>query len=298
MNFIPLTKYLDSFHNTYNLPGCDCCVYYNHNNVFRRKYGFSDAKKTSFKDLYFMHSAAKLICSAAVIQLCEKGLLSLDDKVCKFIEGFDDSITVKDMLKNYSQTFDYEQHKFNHKSIGMLIRAASGLTLNAYIEKFIFMPLHMKNSSFELNNENRKRISAQYVLKNGERVMDEKSIDELFSQNEGCLITSVGDYARFAEALCNGGISKHNERILSADSIKRMINEIVYNETTEKNCFVCVGYNGSLISIDPDNHVTIVYAQHVKNCGITQMEIYPELRKRIYDCLGIHKWSKGFNIFP
>ena len=120
----------------------------------------------------------------------------------------------------------------------------------------------------------------------------------MLSKNEGCIITSVSDYARFAETLCNKGVSKHNVRILSAKSVLHMINDVVYNETTEKNCFVCVGYNGSLVSIDIDNKVTIVYAQHVRNCGAAQMEIYPKIRLTAYECLGVHKWSKGFNVFP
>lgn len=160
----------------------------------------------------------------------------------------------------------------------------------------------MKNTSFSINDSNRKRISTQYFLTDdGERLKSDKSFESLLSKNEGCIITSVGDYARFAETLCNKGVSKHGFRLLSEEGTLNLINNIIYNETnetTEKNCFVCIGYNGSLVSIDIDNKVTIIYAQHVKNCGTLQMEIYPKLRELAYDCLGVHKWSKGFNVFP
>lgn len=299
MNFIPLSKYLDSFHKEYDLPGCDCCIYEDHNNVFRRKYGFSDAKKTTFKDLYFMHSAAKLICSAAMMRLAEEGKFALSDRVDKYLPDFNDSATIEQMIRRYSETHDMEQHKFNHKNLSKIVEKVTGTTLDNYLEENIFVPLHMKNSSFSLNDANRKRIGAQYVLDDsGQRSKSDKSLDELLAKNEGCLITSVGDYARFAEALCNLGVSKHGFRLLSKESTLNLINNIIYNETTEKNCYVCVGYNGSLISIDLDNNITIIYAQHVKNCGTLQMEIYPKMRELAYDCLGVHKWSKGFNVFP
>lgn len=299
MNFIPLSKYLDSFHKVYELPGCDCCIYENHNNVFRRKYGFSDAKKTTFKDLYFMHSAAKLICCTAIVRLSEEGKLSLSDRVDKYIPGFGNDSTVEQMLRIYSETLDFEQHKFNHKNLSRIVEALTGLSLDEYLHRYIFEPLHMKNTSFSINDSNRKRISTQYFLTDdGERLKSDKSFETLLSKNEGCIITSVGDYARFAETLCNKGVSKHGFRLLSEEGTLNLINNIIYNETTEKNCFVCIGYNGSLVSIDIDNKVTIIYAQHVKNCGTLQMEIYPKLRELAYDCLGVHKWSKGFNVFP
>ena len=299
MNFIPLSKYLDSFHKVYELPGCDCCIYENHNNVFRRKYGFSDAKKTTFKDLYFMHSAAKLICCTAIVRLSEEGKLSLSDRVDKYIPGFGNNSTVEQMLRIYSETLDFEQHKFNHKNLSRIAEAFTGLSLDEYLHRYIFEPLHMKNTSFSINDSNRKRISTQYFLTDdGERLKSDKSFETLLSKNEGCIITSVGDYARFAETLCNKGVSKHGFRLLSEEGTLNLINNIIYNETTEKNCFVCIGYNGSLVSIDIDNKVTIIYAQHVKNCGTLQMEIYPKLRELAYDCLGVHKWSKGFNVFP
>lgn len=299
MNFIPLSKYLDSFHKVYELPGCDCCIYENHNNVFRRKYGFSDAKKTTFKDLYFMHSAAKLICCTAIVRLSEEGKLSLSDRADKYIPGFGNDSTVEQMLRIYSETLDFEQHKFNHKNLSRIVEALTGLPLDEYLHRYIFEPLHMKNTSFSINDSNRKRISTQYFLTDdGERLKSDKSFEALLSKNEGCIITSVGDYARFAETLCNKGVSKHGFRLLSEEGTLNLINNIIYNETTEKNCFICIGYNGSLVSIDIDNKVTIIYAQHVKNCGTLQMEIYPKLRELAYDCLGVHKWSKGFNVFP
>ena len=185
MNFIPLSKYLDSFHKVYELPGCDCCIYENHNNVFRRKYGFSDAKKTTFKDLYFMHSAAKLICCTAIVRLSEEGKLSLSDRADKYIPGFGNDSTVEQMLRIYSETLDFEQHKFNHKNLSRIVEALTGLPLDEYLHRYIFEPLHMKNTSFSINDSNRKRISTQYFLTDdGERLKSDKSFEALLSKTK------------------------------------------------------------------------------------------------------------------
>ena len=43
--------------------------------------------------------------------------------------------------------------------------------------------------------------------------------------------------------------------------------------------------------------ITIVYAQHLMNMGVKQLEMYPKLRKIVYECIGVDTWSQGYNIF-
>ncbi len=301
MNFRPLMKYLNSFNKLYSIPGCDCTIYRNHINVFRQKDGYNDDEltKTSYKDLYFMYSAAKLINCTAVMMITENGLLKLTDKVKDYVSDFPYEAEIWDMMREYSRTQDKERHTFNHHNLNKLVLKVSGMTLDDFVTENIFKPLHMKNSYFSINDENKKRISKQYRLRSNGEVMERtKSIEELFTKNEGCIITTVGDYALFAETLCSGGISKNGYRILSPESVNNLINNIVYNETTADDVFVCTGFNGGLVIIDTKNQITLVYAQHIKNGGPKQLEIYPMIRKLAYDCLGVNTWSGGFNIFP
>ncbi len=301
MNFRELKKYLNSFNKRYGIPGCDCTVYRDHINVFRQKDGYNEDEgtKTSYKDLYFMYSAAKLINCTAVMVMAERGLLSLNDKVKKYVADFPYEAEIWDMLGEYSKAQDKERHTFNHNNLSKLCRAVTGETLDEFVYENIFKPLKMKNSYFKLNEENKKRISAQYRIRsNGQTMERTKTLEELFTKNEGCIITTVGDYALFAETLCGGGVSKNGHRILSEESVNHLINNIVYNETTNDDVFILTGYNGGLVIIDLKKKITIVYAQHVKNCGAEQMEIYPKIREIAYRCLGVNMWSKGFNVFP
>ncbi len=66
--------------------------------VFSNYYGFYDALKTQPLDsnaLYFLYSLTKVITAVAGYQLVEKGLLSLDDKVSKYIPAFENCFVIK-----------------------------------------------------------------------------------------------------------------------------------------------------------------------------------------------------------
>ncbi len=301
MNFRKLSKYLNSFGKVYGIPGCDCAIYRDHINVFRHKEGYNDNEiaKTTYKDLYFMHSAAKLINCTAIMQMIEKGYLKLTDKVKDYVPEFEYEAEIWDMLGEYSRTQNRERHTFNHNNLDKLAKKVTGMSIDGYVMENIFKPLKMRNSYFSINDVNRKRISTQYIINtSGETVEQNRELDALYLKNQGCIITTVSDYALFAETLCSGGVSKNGHRILSEDSVDKLINEIIYNETTNDDIFVSLGFNGGLVIIDLKNKITIVYAQHVKNVGAEQMEIYPKIREIAYKCLGVNMWSKGFNIFP
>lgn len=99
MDFSKLTAYLDSLKGPIaNIPACDCAVYYHHEQVFRHFTGCSDAENTiplNGHETYFFYSATKLFTCTAIMQLIERGLISLDDQVAKYIPAYT-LLTVKD----------------------------------------------------------------------------------------------------------------------------------------------------------------------------------------------------------
>ncbi len=147
MNFRALEKYLNSFNKVYGIPGCDCAVYRDHINVFRHKDGYNDeVTKTTYKDLYFMHSAAKLINCTAIMMMAEQGLIKLTDKVKKYVPDFQYEAEIWDMLGEYSKTQNRERHTFNHNNLNKLAEKVTGKTLDEYVMENIFIPLKMKLS--------------------------------------------------------------------------------------------------------------------------------------------------------
>ena len=303
MNFRELTKFVDSIGSRYNIPCYDISVYYNHVSVFRRKRGFSDStnKHRAFgRNLYFMHSGAKIMCAAAMMRLIQGYKASLNDSVSKHLPDFDDNVTVKDFIHEFSRTYDYEDKRFNFVNMSSLIEQLSCMPFEEYVNAHIIKPLKMKSTTFSFNDKNKKHIALQYDYDRSSDEFVSRDVDpkKLYEKNKGCLITTVDDYARFCETLCAGGTSQNGYRLLSRESVDVLINDIIYKETEKDDAFVCMGYNGGLLIIDTKKKITIVYAQHVKNMPVNQLEMYPQLRQCVYECIGTDTWSMGYNMFP
>ena len=97
MNQKILVDYLDSLEKC-GIPGCDCVVYRERKPVFRHTTGYSDhanTKPLTSANTYWLFSATKLFTCTAVLQLTEKGSISLDDPVAKYLPEYG-ALKVKD----------------------------------------------------------------------------------------------------------------------------------------------------------------------------------------------------------
>lgn len=303
MNFRELTRFVDQIGVKYNIPCYDICIYYNHVNVFRRKRGFSNMSnklKAFGRNMYLMHSGAKIMCCTALMQLVQSYKVSLNDRVSDYLTDFEDDIKIRDLMREFSRTYDYEDKRFNFTNMSALIEKLSGVPFEDYLNSYIIKPLKMKSTSFSLNEKNKRHIALQYMFDESADEFVECDTDpkKRYSKNKGCLITTVDDYARFCEALCAGGTAQNSYRLLNRESVDVLINDIIYKETEKDDAFVCVGYNGGLVLIDTKKKITIVYAQHIRNMPLNQLEMYPELRRCVYECIGTDTWSMGYNMFP
>ena len=87
MDFKALSDYIDGVEKR-GIPAFDYVVYQNHQQVFRKSFGFSDAKKTkpiSTTDLNWLYSATKVVTSTGAMRLIEQGKMGLDDPVEKYL---------------------------------------------------------------------------------------------------------------------------------------------------------------------------------------------------------------------
>lgn len=123
--FGKLTNLLDSFLEM-GIPGYDCVVYHKGKCVYRHCNGYSDqANKIAVKgdEIYNIYSCSKVITCTAALQLYEKGLFKLDDKLSEYMPEFEEmyvstengvrkaenSITVKDLFC-MTAGFSYDLH--------------------------------------------------------------------------------------------------------------------------------------------------------------------------------------------
>lgn len=91
MNFEKLTAYLDSL-PLVGVPCYDCIVTLGHETVYRHMGGYTDTatgRKTAETDVYQLFSCSKPITCTAGVQLLEKGLMSLDDPVSRFLPEYE-----------------------------------------------------------------------------------------------------------------------------------------------------------------------------------------------------------------
>lgn len=94
--FEHLKNFCDSFLKA-GLPGFDLAVYKSGECLLRYTGGYSDLEKKikiNGKERYNIYSCSKPITCAAALQLWEKGLFSLEDKLCDYMPEFGD-MTVK-----------------------------------------------------------------------------------------------------------------------------------------------------------------------------------------------------------
>ena len=86
--FPRLTAYIEKLHRERFSPSCGMIIYKNHEKIYEHFCGFRDAaktEKTNGKTLYNMYSCTKPVTVAAGMMLCERGLLSLDEPVEKYL---------------------------------------------------------------------------------------------------------------------------------------------------------------------------------------------------------------------
>jgi methyl acetate hydrolase len=107
---------------------------------------------------------------------------------------------------------------------GVLIEAASGQTLGAYLHEHVFAPLGMHSTAFRLTPRMRDRLAKVH-----RRALDGSlaPIDFETVQNPeielggGGLYSTAGDYLRFVRAILNDG-ELEGQRILRADTVREM----------------------------------------------------------------------------
>ncbi|NBB15395.1 serine hydrolase [Caulobacter sp. SLTY] len=111
---------------------------------------------------------------------------------------------------------------------GYIVEKLSGQSLPEFMQSRIFGPLGMKDTAFWLPPEKQSRMASLYMLDrqkgivpaDGFMVLD-ISKPPTAANGGGGLVSTVADYARFAQMLCNGG-ELDGVRILSPSTVKLM----------------------------------------------------------------------------
>ena len=133
------------------------------------------------------------------------------------------------------------------------------------------------------------------------------------------LFGNAEQYIKMVDALANGGVADNGYRVLTKESIDEMRKEQLSSEVAENfrsqsaarrgysyglgvrtlvdnvaansksavGEFGWDGAAGSYVLIDPENHVTIVYVEHIMNHGDIYNEGHFAIRNLAYECMGL-----------
>ena len=174
-------------------------------------------------------------------------------------------------------------------AVARIIEIQSGMAYNEYLDKYLFGPLGMKDTTFDLSDDQKARMIAMHNYsedKGGFAVpMSLDTIFEGIPNTQYCggagLAATLDDYVKFGEMLTHGG-ALNGVRILSEASVKKMATVQVTDQIMPppvqwglgvrvisadgyqmpKGCFGWSGAYGTHYWSDPENRITAIYMKN------------------------------------
>ena len=210
-------------------------------------------------------------------------------------------------------------YSLSHDVIAAIIEVVSGQKYSEYLKEHIWQPLGMTKTCFaKPMNDNVPNLARQYIVdENNNIVPMEQScnyqLSECYESGGAGLISCTEDYILLADALACGGTGKTGNRILKPESVELIKHNLLgaearkdieqgmgragygygigmqilmepdkINSPSPAGVFGWDGAAGSCITMDTSTQTSIVYIQHVRNCGFSYAEIHPTLRDLVF----------------
>ena len=210
------------------------------------------------------------------------------------------------------------EYSLSHDVAAAVIEVVSGMRFGEYLKKYIWEPLKMQNTFFaKPQNDGLERLAQQYIAnENGIVPMEQTcnyQLSERYESGGAGLVSSTEDYAKLADTLACGGETADGRRILKPETVEVIkknllcdagIEEIANNMGRKGYGYGCGmqvflwpervgskapagifgwdGAAGSCIQMDTASRLSVVYTQHVRNCGMAYDTIHPMLREIVF----------------
>ena len=208
-----------------------------------------------------------------------------------------------------------------HDVLGAVVEVVSGMTLGAYMKKYIFDPLGMTDTGFRPTEEQKSRIVDLYRFESGsgtaEKVDNTMRLRLVpnYESGGGGLFSKTDDYIRLVTCLANGGKTKDGYQLLRPETIAMMeVPRLVPAAVTDMVNSRLHGYSWGLCGrvhvnpvyslskspvgefgwdsagaafamVDTKNHVGLYLACHVLNCNYAYHILHPMMRNLVYEGL-------------
>lgn len=206
-----------------------------------------------------------------------------------------------------------------HDVLACVVETASDMQYGQYLRKYIFDPLELKDFTFHAGPKETQRLSALYAADfntggfapASREMASSFQLTRNYESGGAGLIGSVDDYSIFLDALCNDGKAANGYRILSPETLSlfslnyvtgKMLED--FQATGKKGYgyglgvrvlidpslsrsplgeFGWDGAAGAYALVDPVNHISIFYVQHILGFPKVYSEIHPKLRDLAYE---------------
>jgi len=153
---------------------------------------------------------------------------------------------------------------------GAIIERLSGQTLGAYFKANIFDPLGMNDTGFYVPSSDYDRFSDVFYYNKARKLaplplpgVAFKKETIAFESGGGGLVSTLGDYARFCQALADGG-ALDGTRVLKPDSVLRMrTNVLTKNQTvnisgnTLPSTEASIGFGLNFGTVNSNGHASV-----------------------------------------
>ncbi|MGZ8558571.1 MAG: serine hydrolase, partial [Chitinophagaceae bacterium] len=290
-------------------PGIAVLVARDGNVLYRKGFGYADVKNkilitpdTKFR----IGSVTKQFTAAAILKLQENNLLSVNDKLSKFIPDFPrgDEVTIHQLLTHTSGIHSYtsrndfmdrvtktvspdtlinsikkDPYDFNpgdrflynnsgYFLLGYIIGKVSGKPYAAYLKETFFDPLQMKNTG--IHNAGIKLTNeAKGSAKNNNRYEEAINWDMSWAGGAGAMYSTVDDLLKWNQALYGG-------KVLSKKSMDEALTPVALKDSKEPP--VQYGYG---LGLSKYRGVDIISHSGGLHGFLTQLAYYPKEKMSI-----------------
>ncbi len=221
--------------------------------IFNKGYGMANIElnvPNSPQTVYRLGSVTKQFTGMAITMLQERGKLSINDPLCKYVAACPDAwkpITIKNLLThtsgipNYTEFPDFAKttilpisttemtdllkskpldftpnEKFSYSNsgfymLGVIIEKVSGKTYADFLQENIFTPLKMKDTGYDNPLQIIKNRAAGYA-RTGGKILNASYMDMSVPYAAGSLYSTTGDLLLWDQAL-------YTEKLVSQKSL-------------------------------------------------------------------------------
>lgn len=232
---------------TTHTPGITVAVLRGRDTIALKGYGLADVaakRPAGAATVYRIGSMTKQFTAAAVLREIERGKLSLDDDMSKYLPDFPlhgHRVTIRQLLnhtsgirsytgvpgwsKTWSQelspreivrfvendTFDFApgtQWRYNNTGyvlLGMILEKVSGQPYAAYLQREFFTPLGLRHIGYCPTTTTDTAFAAGYAIA-GDKPQPAPFLDMSHPFSAGALCATVGDFAAWQRALASGRV--------------------------------------------------------------------------------------------